>query len=48
MSELRHIIMRFASWVFWDMDGVIPLGPLAPYVFGLTIWRWPHRVEPKE
>lgn len=38
---MRRYLRHFAWWLF----EVLPLGPLAPYVFGLLIGRWPHRVE---
>lgn len=34
---------RFLFWLV--MDSTIKLGPLAPWVFGLAIGRWPHRVK---
>ncbi len=40
------MISRFLSWLV--MESPIPLGPLAPWVFGLAIGGWPHRVEEDE
>ena len=34
---------KFWSWLFWCSG--IPLGPIAPYVLGLSIGRMPHRVR---
>jgi hypothetical protein len=34
---------RFLLWLV--MDSKIKLGPLAPWLFGLAIGRWPHRVK---
>lgn len=33
---------KFLLWLV--MDSGIKLGSLAPYVFGLAIGRWPHKV----
>jgi hypothetical protein len=37
-------IRQLAWLVFWRWEW-IPLGPLAPYVLGLSLGRWPHRVK---
>lgn len=34
---------RLAAFIFWRTN--LPLGPLAPYVLGLSLGRWPHRVK---
>lgn len=36
----------FSSFLFWLIDNV-PMGRLAPYVFGLAIGRVPHRKKDK-
>ena len=33
-----------SNFLMWLVDNV-PMGRLAPYVFGLALGRWPHRVE---
>ena len=38
-------IQEFLIWLVWDGP---KLGPLAPWVFGLAIGRWPHKVEDKD
>lgn len=35
---------RFLLWLVWR----VPLGALAPWVFGLAIRRLPHRAEEGE
>lgn len=35
-------IRRFAAWVFWETP--LPLGPLAPYVLGLSLGQRPRKV----
>lgn len=37
------MIKRLAAWLFWET--AIPLGPLSPWVLGLSIGRKPHRVK---
>ena len=37
-------MMATGLWEFSEWTG-IPLGPFAPYVFGLMIGCWPHRVR---
>jgi len=34
---------RFLLWLV--MDSKIKTGRLAPYLFGLAIGRWPHKVK---
>ena len=34
---MRHLL-------FWLFDNV-PLGPLAPWVFALALWRWPKKMK---
>jgi hypothetical protein len=33
--------MKALIWIFDN----VPLGPLAPYVFGIIMGRWPHKVK---
>jgi hypothetical protein len=33
-----------SRFLMWLIDNV-PMGRLAPYVFGLAIGRWPHKVK---
>ena len=40
------MISRFLLWLV--MDSSIRLGRLAPWVFGLAIGRWPHKVSEDE
>ena len=42
-GEMKKTLKRFAAWLFWDTK--VPLGRLAPYVLGLSIWRWPRKVK---
>lgn len=34
---------RFLFWLV--IDSKFPLGKLAPYVLGLAMGRWPHKVK---
>lgn len=34
---------RFLLWLV--MDSTIKLGPLAPWIFGLAVRRWPRKVK---
>lgn len=36
-------LRRLAAWLFWE-TGVL-LGPLAPWVLGLSMGRLPHRAK---
>jgi hypothetical protein len=38
------MIRRFLFWLV--LDSRVPLGPLAPWLFGLAIRRTPKRVKP--
>lgn len=35
---------RFLFWLVFN----VPLGRAAPWVFGLALGRWPHRVRPSD
>jgi hypothetical protein len=35
------MISRFLFWLV--LDSRIPLGRLAPWIFGLAMGRWPHK-----
>ncbi len=37
------IVRRLCAWLFWDTK--VPLGPLAPWVLGMSIGRRPRRVK---
>lgn len=41
------MMSRLWAWLFWEADW-IPLGPLAPYVLGLSLGRMPHKVKGDE
>lgn len=34
-----NLISRGLVWIAFNVN----LGPLNPWIFGLAIWRWPHR-----
>jgi len=41
LIHLVHYRRRVLLWVVWH----VPLGPLAPWVLGLALGRWPRRPE---
>ncbi len=40
---MMSLLRRLAAWIFWETS--IPLGPFDPYVLGLSMGRYPHRVQ---
>jgi len=43
----KWAIQMLAIKVFWDWE-FIPLFGMEPYVFGITIWSWPHRTKDED
>lgn len=40
------MVQRFCLWLVFDSPWT--LGPLAPWVFGIGVGAWPHKVKEKE
>ncbi len=41
---MKRLLIRAAGYIFWETR--LPLGPLAPYVLGVSLgFKMPHRVR---